>query len=77
MTFDKNLLQMDAKGLFELLNIAIHLQVGSLVKITKEAAAEKISNKSAEEIWQMLNLTDGVPEVFFLYTAHLVSNVQW
>lgn len=61
-SFDENFFQKDPRSLLELLNLSNYLQLGLLLGSTKKAVAQKISNKSTEEICHMLKLTVDLSE---------------
>ncbi|XP_017236025.1 SKP1-like protein 20 isoform X2 [Daucus carota subsp. sativus] len=61
-TFVEKFLQMDARRLADLLNVAVYLRLGPLLNSTKKALGQKIGDKSKEEIWDMLHLYDDLPE---------------
>ncbi|KAK1377238.1 Skp1 domain-containing protein [Heracleum sosnowskyi] len=61
-SFDENFFQKDARSLLELLSLSNYLQLGLLLGSTKKAMAQKISNKSTEEICHMLKLTVDLSE---------------
>ncbi|KAL8087730.1 hypothetical protein AgCh_037764 [Apium graveolens] len=55
-SFDETFLQRDVTSLSELLKLSNYLQLGQLFGSTKKALAEKIGNKSTEELGRMLNI---------------------